>query len=51
MRSPHQAAKLDRFVEELIVDDAFFGVSGLPAQLDARVSHPAHFEFARLTRH
>lgn len=50
MRGPYQAARLDRFVEEFIVDDAFFGVSGLPGQLDARICHPASFKFARLTR-
>lgn len=51
MRSPYQTAKLDRFVEEFIVDDAFFGVSRLPGQLYASICHPAHFKFARLTRH
>lgn len=44
----HQAAELDRFVEQLIVDDALLGVSRFPGQLDAGVCHSANFEFARL---
>lgn len=46
----YQAAKLDRFVEELIVDYFLFVVDRLPGQLYARVCHFTHFKLAWLAR-
>lgn len=48
VKGSHQTAKLDRLVEQLVVDDALFGVGRFPGQLDAGVCDPANFEFPRL---
>lgn len=40
----YQTAKLDGFVEQLIVDNALLGVSRFPGQLDASVCNPTNFK-------
>ena len=47
----YQTSKLDRFVEQLVVDDALLGVGRLPGQLDAGFRHLANLKLPRLARH